>query len=129
MTIPDDLRYSKEHEWVRVEEGDVAIVGITDYAQNQLGDLVYLELPEGGYEIEDPEEPFGTIESVKAVSDLFCPVRGEVIRVHEELTDNLDTINQDPYGEGWLIAVQMSDPSDLDELMTASEYAEFLEEL
>lgn len=128
MHIPKELRYHQEHEWVRVEDDDVAIIGITDYAQGQLGDIVYLELPAVGDEIEDPEEPFGQIESVKAMSDLFCPVRGEVIQVHEELIDTLTPINEDPYGEGWMIAVKMSDPAEVEELMTASEYEQFLEE-
>jgi len=128
MNIPSNLLYHKEHEWVRVEDDDVAIIGISDYAQGQLGDIVYLELPAVGDEIEDREEPFGQIESVKAMSDLFSPVTGTVIRVHEELIDTLTPINEDPYGEGWMIAVKMNDPSQLDELMTASEYERFLEE-
>jgi glycine cleavage system H protein len=128
MNIPSNLLYHREHEWVRVEDDDVAVIGISDYAQGQLGDIVYLELPAVGDEIEDREEPFGQIESVKAMSDLFSPVTGTVIRVHEELIDTLTPINEDPYGEGWMIAVKMNDPSQLDELMTASEYERFLEE-
>lgn len=128
MNIPSDLLYYKEHEWVRVEDDDVAVIGISEYAQGQLGDIVYLELPAVGDKIEDREEPFGQIESVKAMSDLFSPVSGTVIRVHEKLIDTLTPINEDPYGEGWMIAVKMDDPSQLDELMTASEYERFLEE-
>ena len=128
MNIPADLRYYKEHEWVRVEDDGVAVIGISDYAQGQLGDIVYLELPDVGDEMEDPEEPFGQIESVKAMSDLFSPLNGEVVRANEELIDTLTPVNEDPYGEGWLIAVKMSDPSELDELMSAEEYEQFLEE-
>lgn len=128
MNIPEDLLYHKEHEWVRVEDDNVAVIGISEYAQGQLGDIVYLELPAVGDEIEDPEQPFGQIESVKAMSDLFSPVCGTVVRVHEELIDTLTPINEDPYGEGWMIAVKMSDPSQVENLMTASEYKRFLEE-
>lgn len=121
--IPDDLHYSKDHEWVRVE-GDVAVVGITDYAQNSLGDVVYVELPKSGDEFAS-NEPFGSVESVKAVSEMFSPVSGEVVATNESLTDDPDKVNKDPYGDGWMIRVKMSNPGEVDSLLTAAEYEDF----
>lgn len=126
MEIPEELKYTKEHEWALVE-GNIVTVGITDYAQDSLGDIVYLELPEEGAEVES-HEPFGVIESVKAVSDLYAPVTGRVIEVNKDLLDQPEVINEDPYGEGWMIKIEMDDPSELDELLTAEEYRQFIEE-
>jgi glycine cleavage system H protein len=121
--IPDDLNYTKDHEWVRVE-GDVAVVGITDYAQDSLGDVVYVELPKPGEEVT-ANDPFGSVESVKAVSEMFSPVSGTVAATNEALTDDPDKVNKDPYGEGWMIRVKLSNPGEVDSLLTAAEYEDF----
>lgn len=121
--VPEDLHYSKDHEWVRVE-GDVAVVGITDYAQNSLGDVVYVELPKVGEEFA-ANESFGSVESVKAVSEVFSPVSGSVSEVNETLNDEPEKVNGDPYGEGWMIKVRMSSPGEVDSLLTAAEYEDF----
>jgi len=121
--IPDDLHYSKDHEWVRVD-GNVAIVGITDYAQDSLGDVVYVELPKVGDDFA-ANESFGSVESVKAVSEVFSPVSGEVSGTNETLADTPEKVNQDPYGEGWMIRVQMSNPGEVDSMLTAAEYEDF----
>jgi glycine cleavage system H protein len=124
MEFPAGLRYTKEHEWIRVE-GDQAYVGITDYAQQELGDVVYVELPEAGGSVRYME-PFGVVESVKAVSDLFSPVTGSVKQVNEELFNQPELVNSDPYGQGWMLVVEISDPSQLDSLMTAAQYEAYL---
>ena len=121
--VPEDLHYSKDHEWVRVE-GDVAVIGITDYAQNSLGDVVYVELPKADEEFA-ANESFGSVESVKAVSEMFSPVSGSVIAVNEALADEPEKVNGDPYGEGWMIRVRMSSPGEVDSLLTAAEYEDF----
>ena len=121
--IPDDLHYSKDHEWVRVE-GNVAVVGITDYAQNSLGDVVYVELPKVGDDFT-ANESFGSVESIKAVSEVFSPVSGRIAGINETLADTPEQVNQDPYGEGWMIRVQMSNPGEVDSLLTAAEYEDF----
>jgi glycine cleavage system H protein len=121
--VPEDLHYSKDHEWVRVE-GDAAVVGITDYAQNSLGDVVYVELPKVGEEFA-ANESFGSVESVKAVSEMFSPVSGTVAEVNEALNDEPEKVNGDPYGEGWMIRVRMSSPLQVDSLLTAAEYEDF----
>ena len=121
--IPDDLHYSKDHEWVRVD-GNVAIVGITDYAQDSLGDVVYVELPKVGDDFA-ANESFGSVESVKAVSEVFSPVSGEVVGINEALADTPEKVNQDPYGDGWMIRVQMSNPGEVDSMLTAAEYEDF----
>jgi len=121
--IPDDLHYSKDHEWVRVE-GNIAVVGITDYAQDSLGDVVYVELPKIGDEFA-ANESFGSVESVKAVSEVFSPVSGEIVGINEALTDVPEKVNQDPYSDGWMIRVQMSNPGEVDSLLTAAEYEDF----
>ena len=121
--IPDDLHYSKDHEWVRVD-GNVAIVGITDYAQDSLGDVVYVELPKVGDDFA-ANESFGSVESVKAVSEVFSPVSGEIVGTNETLVDTPEKVNQDPYGEGWMIRVQMSNPGEVDSMLTAAEYEDF----
>jgi glycine cleavage system H protein len=126
MNIPIDLRYSKTDEWVRVE-GDIATIGITDYAQSELGDIVYLELPEPGRVLQ-VDEMFGTVESVKAVADLYAPLAGEVVEANTAATQRAELLNEDPYGEGWLIKVQIADPSELDNLLTAEQYAAYIEE-
>jgi glycine cleavage system H protein len=120
MNIPADLKYTKDHEWVKVE-GDIAIIGVTDYAQGELGDVVYIEIETEG-ETLDQEEVFGTVEAVKTVSDLFMPVSGEVTEVNGALSDNPETVNSDPYGDGWMIKVKMSDTSELDGLLSADDY-------
>ena len=122
--IPDDLHYSKDHEWVRVE-GDVATIGITDYAQQKLVDIVYVELPRVG-ETFEAHNSFGTVESVKATSDVFTPVSGEIVEVNEGLPDDTEKFKTDPYGEAWLVKLRLSDRSQVDGLLTAAEYEDFL---
>ena len=117
---PDDLRYLESHEWAR-RDGDTVRVGITDFAQDELGDVVFVELPDTGDELAQEEE-FGVVESIKAVSDLYAPVGGEVAAVNEELFDAPELVNDDPYGEGWMLEVELDDESDLDELLTPEEY-------
>jgi glycine cleavage system H protein len=124
MEIPEGLKYSKEHEWVLVE-GKSATIGITEYAQEELGDIVYVELPEVGEKVVK-DDPFGAVESVKAVSDVYAPVSGAVLEVNDVLPDNPETINDDPYGDGWMIRVELSDMDDLKDLMDAEEYAEYV---
>jgi glycine cleavage system H protein len=121
--IPDDLHYSKDHEWVRVE-GKVAVIGITDYAQDSLGDVVYVELPKAGEQFA-ANESFGSVESVKAVSEVFSPVSGKIAGVNDALQDEPEKVNQDPYGEGWMIQVEMSNAGEVDSLLTAAEYEDF----
>lgn len=125
MQFPENLKYTKEHEWVRVENDSIGVVGITDYAQSELGDIVYVELPQIGKQIKQLE-PFGTIEAVKAVSDLFSPLSGEVIEVNEKLKDSPDLINKDPYGEGWIIKIRISDLSELNNLLSAEDYKKLI---
>ncbi|MFC1500636.1 glycine cleavage system protein GcvH [Candidatus Zixiibacteriota bacterium] len=120
MNIPQDLVYSKEHEWCRVD-GETAVIGITDFAQGELGDVVFLELPEAGDTAVAGDE-FGTIEAVKAVAELFAPLSGEVVEVNAVVMDSPETVNEDPYGNGWMIKISISDPSELDGLMDASAY-------
>ena len=124
MNIPENLKYSKEHEWMAVE-GDTVTVGITDYAQGELGDVVFVELPGVGdtFEIQDA---FGTIEAVKAVSDLYCPVTGEVVEINESLEDAPETVNSDPYGKGWMIKIKVDNTAQLDDLLDADAYKELL---
>ena len=118
--IPKDLRYSKEHEWVKVE-GDEAVIGITAYAQEQLGDVVYVELPPVGQAIQQFKS-FGVVESVKAASDLYAPVSGEVLAINPDLSKSPEKVNEDPYGGGWMLRVKMKDPLELNSLLNASEY-------
>jgi glycine cleavage system H protein len=126
MEFPDGLKYSKEHEWVLVES-KTATIGITEYAQEELGDIVYVELPDVGEKVVK-DDPFGAVESVKAVSDVYAPVGGTVLEVNDTLPDSPETINEDPYGDGWMIKVEMSDMDDLKDLMSADEYAEYVEQ-
>lgn len=125
MNIPENLKYTKDHEWIRVE-GDEAYVGITDYAQGELGDIVFLEIETEG-ETLAKEEVFGTIEAVKTVSDMFMPVGGEVVEVNEKLEETPEIVNKDPYGDGWLIKIKLSDTSELDELLDVDAYKKLLE--
>lgn len=124
---PQDFFYTLDHEWVKVE-GDVAIVGITDFAQKQLGDIVYIELPALGTQLE-VRQSIGAIESVKAVSDVFSPVSGEVIEVNEKLNNSPEVVNQDPYVKGWIIKIRMKNKEELNQLMTASDYEKYVESL
>lgn len=123
MNIPEDLQYTKSHEWVRIE-GDTATIGITDHAQDELGDIVFVELPEEG-DAFDAGESFGTVESVKAVSDLYAPVGGEVVEVNSALEDAPENINEDPYGEGWIVKLRTTDEADL---LSPEEYEKVVEE-
>jgi glycine cleavage system H protein len=126
MNIPADLKYTKDHEWIRVN-GNEAIIGVTDFAQSQLGDVVFIEIETLG-ETLDKEEVFGTIEAVKTVSDMFMPVSGEVIAVNEKLADTPEVVNKDPYGDGWMIKIKVTDPSQLNELLSAEQYKEIVNE-
>jgi glycine cleavage system H protein len=122
---PEDSKYAKSHEYVHVE-GGVGTIGITDYAQKELGDVVFVELPQVGSQLEAGDE-LGSIESVKAVSELFAPVSGEVVEINEALADKPELVNTDPYGDGWMIRIRLSDTSELDDLMNAEEYEEYVE--
>ncbi len=123
MKFPEDLKYTKEHEWLKDNGDGTATVGITDFAQSELGDIVFVELNEAG-ESYDKDDVFGTIEAVKTVSDLFMPVSGEVVELNDSLADEPETVNEDPYGKGWLVKIKYSDSSDLDSLMDAEAYKE-----
>ena len=123
--IPEDLRYSKDHEWIRVD-GDVATIGITDYAQHSLGDVVYIDMPRVGDKF-GTHEAFGSVESVKAVSEIFTPVGGEVSEVNDSVNDTPEAVNNDPYNAGWMVKVKMENAGEADALMSAAEYEEYLE--
>lgn len=125
MDFPDELKYTEEHEWLLVED-DVVTIGITDFAQDQLGDVVFVELPEVGDQLETGK-PLGVVESVKAVSDVYAPVAGEVVEFNVDLPDEPEMINTSPYEDGWMVKVKISDPSELDDLMDAASYQEFIE--
>jgi glycine cleavage system H protein len=125
MNIPENLKFTRDHEWIRVE-GKEAYVGITDYAQGELGDVVFVEIETEDEEL-DKEEVFGTIEAVKTVSDLFMPVSGKVLEVNEKLEDSPEIVNKDPYGEGWLIKISIKDEAELNDLLDAAAYKELLE--
>jgi glycine cleavage system H protein len=122
--IPEGLRYSKEHEWLKTE-GNLATIGITHHAQDQLGDVVYVELPAAGKELKAMEE-FGVVESVKSVSSLYCPISGKVVEANAELNNAPQLVNEDPYGKGWMIKIEMSNPSDLSSLLSAEDYKKIL---
>ncbi|MDM9630429.1 glycine cleavage system protein GcvH [Robiginitalea aurantiaca] len=124
MNVPAELKYTKDHEWIQVD-GDVATVGITDFAQGELGDIVYVEV-ETVDETLDKEEVFGTVEAVKTVSDLFLPVSGEIIAFNEDLEEEPEKVNEDPYGAGWMVRIRMSDPSELEDLLDAAAYKEII---
>lgn len=121
MNVPGNLKYTKDHEWLKVD-GEHAIIGVTDFAQGELGDIVFIEIETEG-ETLDKEEVFGTIEAVKTVSDLFMPIGGEIVEKNPAIDESPDVVNKDPYGKGWLIKVKMSDKSEVDELLSAEEYS------
>jgi len=124
MKIPENLKYTKDHEWIRVEES-FAYIGVTDFAQGELGDVVFVEIETKGENL-DKEEVFGTIEAVKTVSDMFMPVSGEVIEINPKIEDEPELVNKDPYGEGWLINISITDSSELDELLTPEQYNDLI---
>src|SRR6056297_848408 len=124
MNVPGNLKYTKEHEWVKIE-GDIATVGITDFAQGELGDVVFVEIETQG-ETMDSGETLGTIEAVKTVSDIFMPVSGEITEVNEKLEEKPEIVNSDPYGEGWMVKIRMSDASEADNLMSADDYKDLI---
>lgn len=124
MNIPDNLKYTKDHEWIRLE-GEEAFVGVTDYAQNELGDIVFIEVETVGEQLE-AGETFGTVEAVKTVSDMFMPVAGEVLEFNEELDEKPETVNNDPYGKGWIVKIKPSDMTQFDELLDAAAYKELI---
>jgi len=125
MKIPDDLKYTKDHEWIRIKN-DEAVIGITDFAQHELGDIVFVEVETVG-ETLDKEDVFGTIEAVKTVSDLFMPVAGELLEFNEALADEPELVNKDPYGDGWIIKLKITDSSQLDDLLSPSQYKDVIE--
>ena len=124
MNIPAELKYTKDHEWVKID-GDTAIVGITDFAQNELGDIVFVEIETEG-ETLDQEEVFGSIEAVKTVSDLFMPISGEILEFNEDLESSPESVNSDPYGDGWMVKIKISDTSELDNLLSADGYKDLI---
>jgi len=124
MNVPENLKYTHEHEWIKVE-GDTAIVGITDYAQHELGEIVFVEVETVG-EILDAGEVFGTVEAVKTVSELFLPVGGEILEFNSDLENNPELVNDDPYGKGWIVKIKISDASQLDQLLSAEEYKKLI---
>ncbi len=125
IEIPEELKYTDEHEWAKIED-ELVVIGITDYAQDALGEIVYIELPSEGDEITKGDS-FGGVESTKSVSDLYAPVSGEVVEVNESLLDSPETINEDPYGDGWLIKVRVHDSDEFDDLMDSEQYSKFIE--
>ena len=125
MTFPDDCRYTKDHEWVRLDDDGLAAIGVTDYAQGELGDIVFVELEPEGTELE-AEAVFGTVEAVKTVSELFAPIAGTIEAINEALDGAPETVNDDPYGEGWMVKIRPTDPADLDGLMSAEEYTHMI---
>lgn len=124
MNIPENLKYTKDHEWVNIE-GDVATIGITDFAQSELGDIVYVEVETEGEELTK-EEVFGTVEAVKTVSDLFMPLSGEVLEFNSELESNPEAVNSDPYGDGWMIKIRITDSSEVDALLSSADYKDLV---
>jgi len=124
MNVPENLKYTKDHEWVRIE-GDIAVVGITDFAQGELGDIVYVEIETEG-ETLDQEEVFGSVEAVKTVSDLFMPLSGEIVEFNGNLESNPELVNSDPFGDGWMIKVKLSDASQVDSLLDAAAYKDLI---
>jgi glycine cleavage system H protein len=124
MNLPQELKYTKDHEWIRIE-GDTAYVGITDFAQSELGDIVYVDIDTLDKKVSR-EEVFGTVEAVKTVSDLFCPVTGTVLEINPKLDANPELVNSDPYGDGWMIKISLDDPSEVADLLSAADYAELV---
>lgn len=125
MSYPEDLRYTKEHEWIRDNGDGTATVGVTDFAQSELGDIVFVEIEPEGFEFEQ-DEVFGTVEAVKTVSELFAPVAGEIVEINEKLEMEPELVNDDPYGEGWMVKISVSDSSQFDDLMSSDEYKEIV---
>lgn len=126
MNLPDDCLFTKGHEWIRIE-GDTGIVGITDFAQSELGDIIFVEYPDIGQTVAQ-NDPFGTIEAVKTVADLFAPVSGEIVGVNEALEDAPETVNEDPYGDGWLVKIKLSNSVEKENLLSAQDYETFVDE-
>ena len=126
MSTPKELRYSKEHEWVKIEDGK-ATIGITDFAKSELGDIVFVELPEVGDEISK-DQPFGSVESVKTVSELYAPLSGKVVAINEELLDNPEYVNESPYGNAWMVTVELTSEAEVDELLDADAYTALIEQ-
>ena len=126
MEFPEELKYTEEHEWILIED-DIATIGITDFAQDQLGDVVFVELPEVGDELEAGKS-FGVVESVKAVSDVYAPLSGEVVEVNSDLPDEPEMVNTSAYEDGWMVKIRLSDPGEIDDLMDAAAYQEFVEQ-
>jgi glycine cleavage system H protein len=124
MSVPDELRYSKDHEWIRVD-GDTVRIGITDYAQDALGDVVYVQIPSVGTAVKVGES-FGEVESTKSVSDVYAPVTGTVVEVNDALADEPQKLNEDPYGDGWICAIRVSEPGEIDALLDAAAYRDFI---
>ncbi|MBN4080899.1 glycine cleavage system protein GcvH [Caldithrix abyssi] len=124
MSLPQDFKYTKEHEWIKVD-GDTATIGITDHAQGELGDIIFIEFPDVDQNIEK-NDPFGTIEAVKTVADLFAPINGTVVEINESLEKSPQTVNEDAFGDGWIVKVSISDAGELDELLSAEQYAELI---
>ena len=124
--IPSELRYTREHEWVMVE-GETATVGITDYAQGELGEIVYVELPELGAEFQQSHE-MATIESVKAATEIYCPLSGQIVEINEEVIDDPGLVNRDPYGDGWFVKIRFPDPVEVEDLLTSKDYGQLVEE-
>ena len=127
MNIPKDLKYTKEHEWVIIDTDQIATIGITDFAQSSLGDITFIQLPQDGENVRK-DDAFGVVESVKAVSDLYSPVTGRVVEVNQPLLTAPELLNEDPYNDGWMIKVEVTDPDEIDELMDAAAYKEYVEE-
>lgn len=125
MEFPEELKYTEEHEWVSLD-GDIATIGVTDFAQDQLGDVVFVELPEVGEQLQSGK-PFGVVESVKAVSDVYAPVSGEVVEINDALPDDPELINNSPYEEGWMLKIRLSSPAELEDLMSVEAYQDFIE--
>lgn len=121
MTFPNDCRYTKEHEWIRLDDEGLAAIGVTDYAQGELGDIVFVELEPEGTEV-GPDEVFGTVEAVKTVSELFSPIAGTIEAINDALEDTPEVVNSDPYGKGWMVKIRPANPTDIDGLMTVDEY-------
>ncbi len=124
MKLPQDLKYTKEHEWIKID-GDMATIGITDHAQGELGDIIFVEFPDTDQEIE-LDEPFGTIEAVKTVADLFGPLTGRVVEINDILEDNPEKVNEDSYGDGWILKISISNPGELNALLSADQYASLI---
>jgi glycine cleavage system H protein len=129
MEFPDNLKYSKEHEWVRVEDDGSVVIGITEYAQDQLGDIVFIELPEVSEKIIAKDDPFAVVESVKAVSDVYAPVSGKVVEVNDELPKTPEIVNQDCYGDGWMVRMELEHGTELEDMLSAADYQQHVDDI